>query len=107
MMVPSYFEANVAAAIEEAKRAMLAAGRNGDTFNGGKQEKVIGIMNDIRQQFTEASPHFLAVYGNHKDPIHNPGFRNRDTIDCVGSDHVASENHRQRSGRVALHCVRP
>ena len=105
MMVPSYFEANVAAAIAEAKRAMLAAGRNGetfvyisdlhwetnekhspalvkavtgalsientffggDTFNGGTQEKVIGIMNDIRRQFTEASPHFLAVYGNHDD----------------------------------------
>ena len=37
----------------------------GDTFNGGTQEKVIGIMNDVRQKFTAASPHFLSVYGNH------------------------------------------
>lgn len=37
----------------------------GDTFNGGTQENVIGIMNDVRQKFTAASPHFLSVYGNH------------------------------------------
>jgi hypothetical protein len=37
----------------------------GDTFNGGTHEYAISIMNDVRQKFTEASPHFLAVYGNH------------------------------------------
>lgn len=24
-------------------------------------------MNEVREKFTEASPHFLAVYGNHDD----------------------------------------
>lgn len=37
----------------------------GDTFNGETQEYAISIMNDVRQQFTKASPHFLSVYGNH------------------------------------------
>ena len=37
----------------------------GDTFNGGTQETIIGYMNDVRQKFTAASPHFLSVYGNH------------------------------------------
>lgn len=37
----------------------------GDTFNGGTHENVVAIMNDVRRKFTEASPRFLAVYGNH------------------------------------------
>lgn len=37
----------------------------GDTFNGGTQAAMVEIMNDVRQRFVKASPHFLSVYGNH------------------------------------------